>query len=113
MDSTSSSNLQPLVPELYYPADHQIKVPDPVEFIWSSASNDNDDINYTLELRNGSTGETQIYSTVTDTTLVVENLAIGATYFWQVTASDNITTPVQSKISNFQLEGVESNRFLF
>ncbi|CAG2531373.1 Carboxypeptidase regulatory-like domain-containing protein [Maribacter dokdonensis] len=113
MDSTSSSNLQPLVPELYYPADHQIKVPDPVEFIWSSASNDSDDINYTLELRNGSTGETQIYSTVTDTTLVVENLAIGATYFWQVTASDNITTPVQSKISNFQLEGVESNRFLF
>ncbi|WP_116770663.1 carboxypeptidase regulatory-like domain-containing protein [Maribacter litoralis] len=113
MDSTSASNLQPLTPVLYFPADKQIKVTSPVEFLWSSAASDEDDIEYTLELRNGNTGETQLFTTVADTTFTVENLAIGATYFWQVTASDNITDPVQSKISNFQLEGIETNRFLF
>jgi len=113
MDSTSASNLQPLAPELFFPADKQIKVANPVQFLWSSSTNDADEIHYTLELRNGNTGETQIFNTLVDTVLTVENLSIGTTYFWQVTADDQVSPPAQSKISNFQLEGVEMNRFLY
>lgn len=113
LDSTSAKNLQPLVPKLLSPVDKAKDVASPVEFIWSSAANDEDEINYSLELRNGNTGETQVFDAIKDTVFSLANLSIGANYFWQVTANDAVTLPVQSKISSFQLQGVEDNRFLY
>ncbi len=113
MDSTVTANLQPKVPILLFPTDKQNNVSSPVEFVWSSSKNDKDKISYSLELRNGNTGETNVFESLLDTVLTVENLAVGANYFWQITADDEITTPVQSKISSFQLQGVSENRFLY
>ncbi len=113
LDSTSASNLRPLVPNLLFPEDKKKNVQSPVEFVWSSSINDSDEISYDLELRNGNTGETQLFEALVDTVFVVENLAIGANYFWQVTANDEVTEPVQSKLGSFQLQGVEGNRFLY
>jgi hypothetical protein len=113
MDSIEANNLQPIIPQLLFPEDNSKNVSSPVEFVWSSSANDADDIKYTLELRNGNTGATQIFEALLDTVLTVENLSVGANYFWQVTADDEITSPVQSKISSFQLRGVAENRFLY
>jgi len=113
LDSTEASNLPPLVPNLIFPADKQKNVPSPVNFVWSSSANDSDEITYTLELRNGNTGEIQTFESILDTVLTVENLTVGDNYFWQVVADDKITNSVQSKISSFQLQGVEDNRYLF
>lgn len=113
MDSTSAANKQPLVPKLLFPEDKKTGVSSPVDFVWSSSANDDDEVTYTLELREGSTGETMLFEALEDTVLTVEDLAIGANYFWQVTADDAVTDPVQSKISSFQLRGVEQNRYLF
>lgn len=113
LDSLQAANLRPRVPLLLAPEDKQTDVLSPVEFVWSSAANDQDPITYSLELRNGNTGATQTFEALADTVLVVEDLAIGANYFWQVTATDDITEPVQSKIGSFQLRGVSQNRYLF
>lgn len=113
LDSTVATNLRPEVPILLLPEDKQNTVSSPVAFVWSSSANDTDELTYTLELRNGNTGATQIFESLLDTVLTVENLALGANYFWQITADDAITAPVQSKISSFQLQGVAENRFLY
>jgi Tol biopolymer transport system component len=113
LDSMSVSNMRPLIPSLLFPEDNKRNVRSPVVFAWSSSANDVDEIWYDLELRNGNTGEIQVFQSLLDTVFRVENLAIGANYFWQVSANDEITEPVQSKISSFQLQGVEGNRFLY
>ncbi|WP_027078531.1 carboxypeptidase regulatory-like domain-containing protein [Maribacter antarcticus] len=113
LDSMSVSNMRPLIPSLLFPEDNKRNVRSPVVFVWSSSANDVDEILYDLELRNGNTGEIQVFQSLLDTVFRVENLAIGANYFWQVSANDEITEPVQSKISSFQLQGVEGNRFLY
>ncbi|AYN66892.1 hypothetical protein D1013_05640 [Euzebyella marina] len=113
LDSVEAKNLTPLVPELIYPEDGTQDIQNPVEFIWSSSDNDSDTILYELELRNGDNGEIQLFENLTDTVLTVSNLSVGANYFWQVSANDEVTEIVQSKISSFQLRGVESNRFAY
>lgn len=113
MDSIDANNLPPLEPKLLFPVDKSNSVNNPVQFVWSSSANDADEIVYALELRNGSTGETQVFEAIMDTVFTVDKLSFGANYFWQVIASDEITSPVQSKISSFQLQSIAENRFLY
>ncbi|PKA99208.1 carboxypeptidase family protein [Flavobacteriaceae bacterium MAR_2009_75] len=113
LDSIVASNLTPLVPQLLFPVDEAQNTPSPVEFAWSSSENDEDEITYELELRNGATGNIQKFSNLKDTVLTVDELQVGANFFWQVKATDGITESVQSSLSSFQLRGIENNRFLF
>ncbi|MFC4096458.1 carboxypeptidase regulatory-like domain-containing protein [Euzebyella saccharophila] len=113
LDSVEAANLSPLRPELLFPMDEAKNVVSPVEFVWSSSKNDTDDILYELELRNGTTGEVQRYENLKDTVLIVEELTVGANFFWQIKATDGISEDVQSNLGSFQLKGVEDNRFLF
>ncbi|MBQ4915366.1 carboxypeptidase regulatory-like domain-containing protein [Maribacter sp. MMG018] len=113
LDSVASKNLQPAIPTLISPQDKATDISNPVQFVWSSSKNDSDTITYTFELRDGNTGEIQIFENLQDTTLTIDNLSVGANYFWQVTADDAITESTQSKISSFQLRGIENNRFLY
>lgn len=113
LDSVQAANVTPLVPQLLFPADEAKSIDSPVEFIWSSSKNDDDEILYELELRNGQTGEVERFENLKDTTFTVEELPVGANFFWQIKATDGITETVQSNLSSFQLRGVEDNRFLF
>jgi|GEM_PF-118678 len=113
LDSVQSNNVSPSEPLLLAPLDGSKGQPTDVEFIWSSSQTDNDDIEYVLQLRNGSSNETQVFENLSDTTLTVSDLKIGANYFWQVTANDGINEAVQSKLGSFSVQGVEGNRFLY
>lgn len=113
LDSLEVDNLAPLAPNLLFPEDGNKTIGSEAEFTWSSSKNDYDEINYELELRNGSTDETVVYANLRDTTLVIQNLAIGKNYFWQVSASDGINTAVKSDLAGFSTNGGTSNRFLF
>ncbi|TDQ29159.1 carboxypeptidase regulatory-like domain-containing protein [Zeaxanthinibacter enoshimensis] len=113
LDSLKARNLSPKSPVLLAPIDEAEGVKPDVTFIWSSSKNDDDDILYTLQLRNGETNEITIFERVQDTTITVKDLAIGKVYFWQVTATDDVTTPVQSEISSFRVQGTSANSYLF
>lgn len=113
LDSLDTGNLLPLAPNLLFPVDKAQEVPVMTEFVWSSSDTDDDIINYSLELRNGSTNEVVVYESLLDTTLLVDNLAIGVNYFWQVSADDGVNPPVKSGLSGFATKGGANNRFFY
>ncbi len=113
LDSVEVNNVAPLSPMLLFPQDGAENIGSEAEFVWSSSKNDDDEINYILELRNGSTNEITTYNDLQDTTLVIDNLAIGNNYFWQISASDGVNIPVQSELGGFVTNGGAANRFLY
>ncbi|WGK63733.1 carboxypeptidase-like regulatory domain-containing protein [Croceiramulus getboli] len=113
MAVNQSNNQAPDVPELFTPEDGDTDLLSTANFVWSDASNDNDQITYTLELRNSTTNEIQNFNVVQDTTLTVNNLTLGSTYFWQVTAADPFNEGVSSDISQFGTFQSPSNPFFF
>ncbi len=110
---SNANNRPPLAPTLIYPPDNSTELGFTVEFLWSSTDPDDDDITYTLELRNGATDAMEIYEVGQDTSLVVNNLEIATNYFWQVTAADELNEPVASSISEFSTITELGNPFLF
>ncbi|WP_276165521.1 carboxypeptidase-like regulatory domain-containing protein [Zobellia alginiliquefaciens] len=113
LDSTSIENKAPLAPNLIFPEENTDTLGTKVTFQWSSSKNDDDEINYMLELRNGASNEVTIYNEIKDTLLVVENLTIGSNYFWQISATDGNGLPVKSTLGGFATKGNALNRFLY
>ena len=113
LKTAADNNKAPLMPNLLFPEDGEIVFTSDIEFVWSSASSDSDDITYTLQLRNGRTNSSEIYTIVNDTTFSVSNLELGSSYFWQIAADDSVNDKVQSSISQFQTDLNEDFNFLF
>ena len=113
LDSLQSSNLSPLTPLLIFPENGAENIGTEVELQWNSSDNDDDEILYTLELRNGETDEIQTYKDLRDTLLLVENLPIGKNFIWQVSADDGIGNEVESALSSFATRDGASNRVFY
>jgi len=110
---SQGNNLPPSIPELINPEDNAVDVPLEVDFLWTSSSNDDDDITYTLELRNGATSELQEFEVAQDTTFTVSNLQTATNYFWQVKANDGENDEVSSVLNTFRTLTLPNNPFLF
>ncbi|MGB6151963.1 MAG: carboxypeptidase-like regulatory domain-containing protein, partial [Pricia sp.] len=113
LDSLEANNNAPQSPLLLFPEDGIENIGSEAEFAWSSSANDNDEISYSLELRNGTTNEITTFDTIKDTTFIVDNLAIGKNYFWQVSADDGVNSIVKSALGSFATKDAVSNRFLY
>ncbi|MFI8379432.1 carboxypeptidase regulatory-like domain-containing protein [Leeuwenhoekiella sp. NPDC079379] len=113
LEVSKSTNVKPLVPKLLTPVDGTSDLDPTVKFVWSSSKNDTDDITYTLQLRNGSTNEIQLQEVVADTTIIIENLGLGTNYFWQISASDDNSDPVQSAVSQFSTSTTPQNSYFY
>ena len=113
LDSINVDNLAPATPLLLSPEEGAENILREAEFVWSSAANDEDSVEYTLELRNGETNEIVTYEEIKDTTLIVEDLIIGKNYFWQVTADDGVNELVKSALGGFATKGGSDNRFFY
>ena len=75
---------------------------------------DGDPIIYTLEVRNDQTEEVLLFEDITENTFTYSQLQLGVQYFWQVTATDNINSPVLSPLGTFSVINANvDNRFLF
>ena len=94
-------NKPPTTPELVFPEDGADEVLLEVEFSWTASDPNGDELNYTLDLRNGSTNEILLFEVGQDTTYTVSNLTLATNYFWQVTVSDDVNDPVSSPLSEF------------
>lgn len=108
------SNTPPSKPDLIFPEDESENVPIEVTFLWSSMDpNSNDEVQYTLELRNSSTNDIELFEEITDTTFTISSLKLSTKYFWQVSADDAVNEPVTSNISEFTTFSIPDNPFLF
>lgn len=108
------NNRPPSAPELLTPTENEVLESIEAIFSWTSTDPEEDPIKYTLELRNDQNSEVMLFENLTDTTLTYSPLILGAQYFWQVTATDEINDPVVSPLSTFSVvEAPVDNRFLF
>lgn len=108
-----NSNSAPSPPELIFPEDGAEDVPLEVELAWDATDPEDDELIYTVQLRNGSTNEIEEFQVVADTTLTVSNLSLATNYFWQVEVEDVINEPVSSGISSFTTFAAQDNPIVF
>jgi hypothetical protein len=113
LDVSSTTNDPPTAPSLLLPLDGADDLESEVMFVWSASESNAESLSYDLELRNAFTNEIENYTIEQDTTFTVNDLDLGATYFWQVTVSDDDNPPVSSTISEFSTLAFPSNAFLF
>ncbi len=113
MDIATANNQPPAVVTLVSPVDNSTDIPVDVEFIWSSTDPENDDLYYTLTLRNDQNTDVEVFENITDTTYTVSELLYGVKYFWQVSVTDSINDPVNSEIQAFQTTFPPNNRVVF
>jgi Tol biopolymer transport system component len=110
---SNTNNLPPSKPILLSPEDGTEELPLEVTFVWQASDPENDDLTYTLDLRNGTTDEMQVFEVASDTTFTVENLQLATKYFWQVTVTDETNDPVSSVISEFKTLTFPDNPYVF
>ncbi len=113
LEERTGDNVPPNEPILIFPLDNSTDVALSVDFLWIGSDDNDDELTYTLEVRNGSTNEIQLFENLQDTTYTVANLTLATTYFWQVKADDDIAPVVQSSISSFTTSTENLNRFLY
>lgn len=110
----TANNRPPETPILISPEDNAVNVPLTTNLVWSGNDPDNDDITYSVELRNNVDDEILTFSTVNDTILEISGLRYGLKYFWQVGAEDDINDDViQSEIAVFETLPLPENRYVF
>lgn len=110
---SGQDNFPPSTPQLIAPEDGADNIDIQVDLEWTAVDPEGEDLDFTIELRNGSTSEIESFQVVADSTLTVTGLDLSTTYFWQVIASDNINEPVSSSIRQFTTLESPTNPILF
>ncbi len=110
---SKGENKVPIVPKLIFPEDGAEDLGLEVELVWQSSDNDDDDLIYNVQLRNGTTREVREFEVENDTTLLVSNLKLGTNYLWEVTVTDGTNDPISSLVSAFTTLRSPNNPYLF
>ncbi|WP_179345609.1 carboxypeptidase regulatory-like domain-containing protein [Winogradskyella ursingii] len=114
LDVETANNRPPNTPILINPTNNENNVPLNTTLVWTGSDPDDDDISYTVELRNSFDDEILSFSTVNDTMVNVSGLRFGLKYFWQVGAEDDINDEIsQSEVGVFETIPFPENRYVF
>lgn len=115
LEVNSSNNTPPNPAVLIAPEDNAVLQNSETQFIWSASDpNDDDELTFTLELRNDQNAMVERFEEITDTVYTVPQLQFGLKYFWQIITTDEAGASVPSGISSFEIENApSSNRYLF
>ncbi len=113
LDPVEDANAAPSKPQLIYPEENANDIDVQVTLAWNSTDPEDDPINYTISLRNGTTSEIELFEIEQDTTLLVTELNLSTTYFWQVSADDGTNDLVSSDLQQFTTLDSPSNPLLF
>jgi len=114
LEVSTANNRPPTTPELIAPTENELLQSIEVVFEWSSTDPEEDPITYSIELRNDQNNDIMLFEDITETTFTYSPLILGAQYFWQVSATDNINDPVLSPIGTFEVISAPiDNRVLF
>lgn len=113
MDVSTALNQAPTQPELLTPEDEATGLDTNITLTWESDDADEDDLSYSLEIRNDFNNETIRINNISNQNYALENLKFGGKYFWQVIVSDRINPEVASAIHSFTIKNEPENRFLY
>ncbi len=114
LQASTANNRPPTIPDLLSPGEGQILESIEATFVWTSTDPDEDEITFTLELRNDQNSDVEIFEDITEPVFTYSSLLFGAKYFWQVKADDGINPPVNSAVSSFEvISAPVDNRFIF
>ncbi|UOU98500.1 carboxypeptidase-like regulatory domain-containing protein [Chryseobacterium daecheongense] len=112
MDDDTSLNTPPTTPQLLSPTDNSVNQPLTVELTWNSTDPDTDDVlKYNVTIKNNVDTNVIQVNDLTTNHYTLSNLKYGVSYFWQVSVSDEIHSPVLSAISKFTTNAVPVNRY--
>ncbi|WP_055435849.1 carboxypeptidase-like regulatory domain-containing protein [Lacinutrix algicola] len=111
--TSNANNQSPLIPNIVFPEDSATEVPLNIQFTWEGSDPDsNDELSYSLELRNGNTNNIEIYETAQDTFYLATNLELSTSYYWQVKVTDGVNDEVVSSVSQFTTITLPNNPIL-
>ncbi|MEM7187385.1 MAG: carboxypeptidase regulatory-like domain-containing protein, partial [Bacteroidota bacterium] len=114
LEVSTANNRPPMAPELIAPAENEVLQSIEANFQWNATDPEDDPLTYALELRNDQNDDVLLFENITDTAFAYSPLILGAKYFWQVSATDNINDPVLSPVGTFEvISAPVDNRFLF
>jgi len=114
LEVSTANNRPPTTPELIAPTENEILQSIEAVFEWSSTDPEEDPITYSLELLNDQNDDVLLFEDIDETTFTYSPLILGAKYFWQVAASDDINDPVLSPVGTFEvISAPVDNRVLF
>lgn len=112
LDDDTSLNTAPTTPQLLSPTDNSVNQPLTVELTWNSTDPDADDVlKYNLTIKNNLDTNVVQVNDLTTNHYTLSNLKFGVSYFWQVSVSDGVHSPVLSAISKFTTNTVPLNRY--
>lgn len=114
LEESTAGNQPPLPAILIEPAENEILQSVETTFVWSSEDPDDDDLTFTIELRNDQNNDVEVIENITDTTYTYSQLMLGTKYFWQVISDDGLNTPVNSSVGTFEvINAPVDNRFFY
>jgi len=112
MKLETANNRPPEAATAVLPLDAAVDVPFNIRLEWVAVDPDEDDLTYSVTLRNGTTNAVQSFQDLTDS-FVQATVDFGTTYFWQVAVNDGLNAPVNSSVFTFTTANFPTNRFLF
>lgn len=113
MEDDNALNRPPSIPILISPTDGSENLELSVELTWESTDPEEDEILYSLEIKNDNNNNIIKIDSISETSYVISNLNYGVKYFWQVGATDNINNEVLSTVSTFKIKPFPENRYLY
>ena len=114
MNRNAEFNKAPVIRNIPVPVQGQQNQPVDITLKWSAFDSNHDDtLSYTLTIYSSETpSSSNVYSNLSDTTLLVEDLRYNTTYFWQVSATDG-DAEVNSPIWSFKTKSFPDNPFVY
>ncbi|MCK8521825.1 carboxypeptidase regulatory-like domain-containing protein [Aquimarina sp. D1M17] len=113
MDVETAGNRPPDAATLLTPEDNATDVPVDITLVWSISDPDDDELTFTVSLRNEENTNVELFENITDTTFALSGLSFNTKYFWQVIASDDINDPVNSATFAFETASPPNNRIVY
>lgn len=113
MEDDDSLNKAPSTPVLITPEDGSENLELSVELVWSSTDPDDDELSYSLEIKNDINNNVILIDSILDSSYVISNLKYGVKYFWQISVSDAINEEVYSTVNSFKTKYDPDNRYFY
>ncbi|WP_158838135.1 carboxypeptidase regulatory-like domain-containing protein [Polaribacter sp. L3A8] len=113
MEISTALNKPPSKPNLIAPEDRLEGLLNEVEFSWESIDVDEDELTYTIEIRNDFNNDIISITDIKEKSYTVSGFKYGAKYFWTVAVTDAIHTEVISSIRSFTIQEDPANRYFY
>ncbi len=109
----TTNNKPPSSPVLVSPADNVTNQSLEVNLAWTTTDPEKDVLTYEITLRNDKNSDVIVYSDISATNYTLTGLTYSTKYYWQLSASDGINSPVISAVKSFTTKAFPNARFLF